>query len=150
IEDIVSNSARLTQLVQNLLLLARPGLITEAEQEPILVRPIAEAQCEAYRERNPHREVVFRSGAGDAIVFGSKVYLEQVVMNLISNADKYSPPGTPVRVTLESRDGQALVSVADSGPGLSDEDVAHLFEPYYRGDEARRRASGFGLGLAVC
>jgi signal transduction histidine kinase len=83
-------------------------------------------------------------------VLGSQLYLEQLLLNLVSNADKYSPPGDEVVVVLMADSIWTEIAVHDRGPGLSDEDVAHLFEPYYRGQAAQKRASGFGLGLAVC
>jgi signal transduction histidine kinase len=84
------------------------------------------------------------------MVHGSRVYLEQAFGNLLSNADKYSPPDAPIEVTVVATEGGELqIAVRDHGPGLSDTDRDRIFEPYYRGEEARRRATGFGLGLAV-
>ena len=70
--------------------------------------------------------------------------LERAVSNLIDNAVKYSPPGEPVEVAL--RGGE--LTVRDHGPGISAEDLPHVFDRFYRGAEARGR-SGSGLGLAI-
>jgi len=72
--------------------------------------------------------------------------LERVLVNLISNALKYSPPGTRVRVDAVRVDGRVVLSVADRGPGIAPEDAAHLFERYYRGRAAAGQA-GLGVGL---
>jgi two-component system, OmpR family, sensor kinase len=78
------------------------------------------------------------------------VLLEQSVDNLIENACKYSAAGTPVLLTL-SRDGaHATLSIEDRGCGISEDDLKHVFEPFFRSSEARRRGiGGLGLGLAV-
>jgi len=72
--------------------------------------------------------------------------LERVIVNLVSNALKYSPAEARVRVDAEARDGWVILSIADRGPGMAPEDMAHLFERYYRGRAARER-DGLGLGL---
>lgn len=62
----------------------------------------------------------------------------------------HTPPGTPAHVTLSRSNGSASIVVADSGPGLSQEQVAHVFERFYRTDGSRARASGgVGLGLSI-
>lgn len=77
--------------------------------------------------------------------------LIQVLVNLVSNALKYSPEQAQVKVHLEQDDGQALIWVSDTGPGIPEEQQAHLFEPFYRGPEVQYTPkSGLGLGLAIC
>jgi two-component system OmpR family sensor kinase len=72
--------------------------------------------------------------------------------NLMGNALTHTPAGTPITVTVTSDvdAGLAAVAVADAGPGLSDEEAAHVFERFYRADPARsRNAGGTGLGLSI-
>ena len=76
--------------------------------------------------------------------------LEQSIDNLIDNACKYSKPGTPILVSLAREESQAILCVEDKGCGILEEDLQHVFEPFFRSAESRRRGiSGFGLGLAV-
>jgi heavy metal sensor kinase len=76
--------------------------------------------------------------------------LGQLVDNLLENACKYSTASTPVALSLAKEDGAVCLSVADSGPGIAEEDLPHIFEPFYRSAEARRQGvPGTGLGLAV-
>ena len=76
--------------------------------------------------------------------------LRQVCTNLIDNALKYSPEGTSVSVNLSSSLGYAYLTVADQGIGISEDNLPHLFERFYRVDKARSRAQGgTGLGLAI-
>jgi signal transduction histidine kinase len=72
--------------------------------------------------------------------------LERIVVNLLSNALKYAPPPAPVVVSAAAQGQEVVVSVADGGPGISPEDLPHLFEKYFRA-RATRSAEGLGLGL---
>jgi two-component system phosphate regulon sensor histidine kinase PhoR len=77
--------------------------------------------------------------------------LHRALLNLIDNAVRYSPDGGVVNVELTYRSGWCQICVRDHGPGLSDEDLEHMFERFYRGDPSRVRSqrSGSGLGLAI-
>lgn len=75
--------------------------------------------------------------------------IERVVQNLLENALKYSPPDSEVIVRLEAKGEQALVSVIDTGSGLSERDARHVFDRYRRGDNAGS-IEGTGLGLYTC
>ena len=86
-----------------------------------------------------------------AEVAGDAGRLGQVVTNLLSNAMQYNRPGGTVPVRLAATAGAAVLTVADTGCGIPEEDRPHLFERFYRVDKARSRASGGnGLGLAIC
>lgn len=74
----------------------------------------------------------------------------QVLVNLLSNAQRYTPDGGQITVRLWQQDGKACVSIADTGPGIAPEDLPHVFERFWRADRARARASGgSGLGLSI-
>jgi signal transduction histidine kinase len=79
---------------------------------------------------------------------GDKARLQQVLVNLVANAEKYSAPGTDVRVDLRQEDDLAVVSVADQGPGISPSDLDRLFQPFARLGHVRE-ATGTGLGLYI-
>lgn len=77
--------------------------------------------------------------------------IEQVIHNLISNAVKYSPAGSTIRISCTSDDNFAYVSVKDQGKGIKPEDIAHIFDRYYRVEgEEMQSISGFGIGLYLC
>ena len=80
---------------------------------------------------------------------GEETHIGQVVRNLLSNAAKYSPPGTSVRTTISGQDDGVAVRVIDQGPGLGDQEPAQLFEAFYRAPTAIREKSGAGIGLFV-
>ncbi len=83
-------------------------------------------------------------------IHADQLQLHRVVLNLISNAIKYTLPGGDVEVSLAVRENQAVVAVTDSGIGIAQEHLAHIFDRFYRVDEARNReVGGTGLGLAI-
>jgi two-component system, OmpR family, sensor kinase len=117
----------------------------------------------------PDRSINLTVSTPDApLVLGEEVRLRQVVGNLMSNAMTHTPDGTPIEITIRSGTlsnggGQAtarpdhaaaepavVLEVSDTGPGLSQEQIGHVFERFYRTDRARTRSSGgTGLGLAI-
>lgn len=82
-------------------------------------------------------------------VCGDEDRLRQVLLNLVSNAVKYTPDGGLVRLSLRRHGAQAWMTVQDSGPGIAPEDLPYVFDRFYRADRARRRGKGFGLGLSI-
>jgi signal transduction histidine kinase len=76
--------------------------------------------------------------------------IEQVLLNLLDNACRYTPPGGKIVLSAYREDGAVHVSVRDGGPGIAPEDLPHIFERFYRGDKSRARSSGgTGLGLSI-
>jgi heavy metal sensor kinase len=83
-------------------------------------------------------------------ITGDAERLARVITNLLSNAIEYNRPEGEVRVKLEAQAGLAVLAVSDTGPGISGEDLPHVFERFYRGDKARTTSNGnAGLGLAI-
>jgi heavy metal sensor kinase len=81
---------------------------------------------------------------------GDRTHLQQVIVNLIDNAIKYTQVGGTIRVSLYVEDGKIIVEVSDNGAGIPAQALAHVFERFYRADKARSRASGgAGLGLSI-
>jgi signal transduction histidine kinase len=83
-------------------------------------------------------------------VYGDVVWLERVFVDLLDNAFRFSPAGTPVTVTAECGDQDVVVEVSDQGEGLAPEQLSRLFDPFYMGDSARTDRNMNGLGLAIC
>ena len=142
---VETESARMTGLVEDLLLLARLDAGRPLEREPVdLSRLLLEAVNDA-RVVDADRQ--WRLSLPDAplSVDGDAARLHQVVTNLLTNASKYTPAGTTITVT-GSADG---FTVHDDGPGFSPELAPRAFERFTRGDAARTRAGGAGLGLSL-
>ena len=84
-------------------------------------------------------------------VFADPLRIEQVVDNLLENAARYSEPGSPIEVSLNAEDGHVLLGVTNVGAGVPAGELEQIFEPFYRGAEAKHRGvRGAGLGLAIC
>lgn len=147
---IEDEGARMGLLVDDLLLLARLDEERPLAREPVdLVRIAADAVHDA-RAVDPEREVRLDAGEGAYEVAGDEPRLRQVVGNLVGNALRHTPAGTPVEVRLRVDGAYVVVEVVDHGPGLPPEDAARVFERFFRADAARTRAEGgAGLGLAI-
>jgi signal transduction histidine kinase len=87
------------------------------------------------------------------IVMGDRTRLRQLLLNLVTNAVKYTPAGGNVRMRLGAANGRVALSVADTGIGIAPGDLPHIFDRFWRADSARTRTGerpGAGLGLAIC
>jgi two-component system OmpR family sensor kinase len=96
---------------------------------------VAEAVAVAQRLAPEHSYRL--ESAAPLVVIGDEERLSQVVRNLLENAAKYTPPGTAINVSLRQSGGVAQLIVADSGPGIAPEHLAHLWDRYYRVDDVR-------------
>lgn len=86
-----------------------------------------------------------------AKIYGDRDRLKQVFINLISNAISYTKKNGEIEISLTKTSDNAVVKIKDNGPGISEADISHIFERFYRGDKARTHTptSGFGLGLSI-
>jgi two-component system sensor histidine kinase KdpD len=75
--------------------------------------------------------------------------IQEVARHLVENAAKYSPQGTPIRISAESLDGRVVTSVSDRGPGIDPLEQSLIFDKFYRGHRERYAAHGTGMGLAI-
>ena len=149
IADVAEDSGRLLGIIENLLILTRLGSGFYPEREPQVVDRVVRSSIAAFVRRRDGRDVRLVASAGQLIVEAERTYLELVIENLLSNADKYSDPSAAIEVSIEGDEGEARVFVRDRGIGIGD-DPETLFAPFYRTDDAKLRANGIGVGLAVC
>ena len=120
--------------------------------KPLPLRGVVEAALESVRLSAEARgvQLAVQLDAEDVVVRGDAVRLQQVVWNLLSNAVKFSPSGSRVEVVLTHGDGQAHLSVHDSGPGIAAEFLPHVFERFTQADPTTTRShGGLGLGLSI-
>ena len=141
-------SERMSVLVDDLLLLARLDEGRPLERGPVRLDDVVAEAVDAARTVEPERPVEL--DAESAVVLGDRDRLRQIVDNLLGNVRAHTPPASPMRVSVGRENGHAVIEVADSGPGLTDEDLERVFERFYRADPSRARASGgVGLGLSI-
>lgn len=153
---IEDEAKRMGLLVEDLLLLARLDQERPLARAPVDVLALAGDAVHDASAVDPERPISLEVGATDPppVVLGDEARLRQVIGNLLTNALKHTPPGTPVSVRVATEtDPQAssrvVLDVADQGPGMHPEDAAHVFERFYRADRARRSDGSTGLGLAI-
>jgi signal transduction histidine kinase len=122
----------------------------QIEQEPILLRHEIRRVVREFRRRYPQRTIDMNLDPIVTPVNADPTCFTQVLQNLVSNAVKYSSTDAPIVVSTERNGHEFIVSVADRGKGISDEDGEMIFEPFYRARATRDAAPGAGIGLAVC
>ncbi|MGZ3503014.1 MAG: sensor histidine kinase [Vulcanimicrobiaceae bacterium] len=144
-QTMLDESRRMRTVIEKLILLARLERPAVSKTEPVHVAGLTQR---AVDELAPFAENRLRLDvATHAVVESDPGELYEAVKNVIDNALKYAP-GSSVSVTLARRDGNAELQVADDGPGMTEQDLTHAFDRFYRG-EARTQAEGSGLGLAI-
>jgi PAS domain S-box-containing protein len=150
LDDVASSADRLDRLIDNMLVLARLEHGQRMEPEPSILPRIARRVVEEYRRKRPERPIKVNSRHAEMPVVAAAESVEQVVRNLLSNADKYSADREPIDINIWSRDGEVCLDVLDRGPGISAEEAERIFEPFYRSARTAGRAAGIGVGLALC
>jgi two-component system OmpR family sensor kinase len=139
-------------LVDDLLLLARLDQQRPLRYQPVDLLTLAGDAVHDAEAVQPERSVSLRilPDSGAPVVQGDEARLRQVLGNLVSNALHHTPVEAPITVSVGTRDGEAVLEVADTGPGLDDEQKTRVFERFYRADSARTRVTGgSGLGLSI-
>jgi len=114
---------------------------------------LARAVVDQMRPTSPAHPIKLTAHSDEShpiLVYGDALRLEQVLLNLLQNAIKYSPDGGPIRVEVARTSDSATLSVTDSGLGIPEDVLPHLFERFYRAPAARsEHISGMGIGLYV-
>ena len=147
--DIEIEADRLYRIVEDLLALSRvEGGITVAD-EPLLIQHLAEALVTSEAQRWPAIHFEAEVPRDLPPVLGERTYVEQVLRNLLSNAAKYSPPGSTVLLLASSTAADVEVRVLDRGAGITEGESDQLFRLYYRSPRTARQATGAGIGLYV-
>jgi K+-sensing histidine kinase KdpD len=148
--SIADETDRLERLVGNLLEMTRlesGGLTPKREWLP--VEELLASALSRLEDAVAGRPVSIDTPAGLPMLQADPVLLEQVVINLVENAVKYAPSGTPISVSARPEGEAIAIEVSDRGPGIPPGAEQKVFEKFYRGPESNR-ASGSGLGLAIC
>jgi two-component system, OmpR family, sensor kinase len=145
---ITREAERMSVLVEDLLLLARLDEGRPLEREPVQLDDLVGEAVETARTLDPARKIELVTEP--VKVLGDRDRLRQVMDNLLANVRSHTPAACPARVSVTRENGRAVIEVRDSGPGLTEEELARVFERFYRADTSRARASGgVGLGLSI-
>jgi len=152
IGSALEETQRLTKIVENLLAISRLEAGEARKQlERLDFAELARSTAEQMRllaeEKQIHLDC---NGAERVEVDADPARLKQVVVNLLDNAIKYTPEKGKVSVCVTKQDSRAVLEVADTGIGISADDLPHIFDRFYRADKARsRQMGGTGLGLSI-
>ncbi len=150
LEEIV----RLTRLIEDLLMLARAdsGRV-ELRCEPVDLNKLCQQMADYITPLAQQRDqtLSYDSPNAEITVNADLQRIKQMLLNLLDNAIKYTPPGGSVTLGLKTENNQAVVTVADTGRGIPAEDLPHIFERFFRrsAKTSDRTAAGFGLGLSI-
>ncbi len=148
LEVIEEEADRLNVLIENLLDASRlqaGGL--RLNLADINFPAFAEKLAERFRTQSSRHTIVVDFPPDFPVVMVDEDRMGQVLSNLLSNAIKYSPDGGEIRISGQVRPDQVIICVQDEGPGIAPGDVPHIFDRFYRADEASRTTKGAGLGL---
>jgi signal transduction histidine kinase len=150
---ILNESDRMANIVRDLLELSRfdAGNMEFRFEEFSIEQSIRDVYTAiALDARNRGYEMNIESQPGIPTVWGDRARIEQVFMNVLTNAVKYTPPGGRVDISCASEGSGVHVRISDTGIGIPPEDMPHVFDRFYRVDKARSRESGgTGLGLSI-
>jgi len=151
-ERIEREARRMGLLVEDLLMLARLDEQRPLDRSPVDLLAVAADAVHNARAVAPERAITLEiiDGPGTPEVLGDDARLRQVLSNLVTNALTHTPPDADVTVRVGTADSDAVLEVADTGPGLDPDDRERVFERFYRADASRTRSSGgSGLGLSI-
>ena len=154
LEEALQQVSRMTGLVESLLTLARAdeGRF-DLVREPVPLEPLMREVAETAGILGEDAGITVTLSIVEPVtVHGDAERLRQLLLNLATNAVKYTPRGGAVTLALESRHDEAIVTVRDNGIGIAAADLPFIFDRFWRVDQARSRAhgGGVGLGLAIC
>lgn len=152
IGSALEETHRMSRIVESLLTISRLDAgDAKLEKLPVNLSALVTATSAEMKILAQEKSICLHTFTADDIwVNGDRTRLQQVVVNLIDNAIKYTPEGGKVEVRVREVSGRAIFEVADNGVGIPAQAIPHVFERFYRVDRARSRASGgAGLGLSI-
>ncbi len=150
---IIEESDRLIEMINTMLEITKTEAgVAELASERVDVQEIAAEAVDLFRPLAEDKQVAVKlSGSPDPVfVMGDRAKLQRAVANLLDNAINYTPSGGRVTVSVHSTPESVRLQIADTGCGISEEELPHIFKRFYRGDRSRSTpGSGLGLSLAL-
>lgn len=152
LNDVLHECDHMNRMVENLLLLSRLDAGKLAVQREVIALPdvLADMQRQVGRLASEQGVHLLVDKGSSGAVWGDPTYLRQVLLILLDNAIRHTPPGGTVRITPRARGQWVALEVSDTGSGIAAEHMPHIFERFYRPDSTRgSQSSGAGLGLSI-
>lgn len=153
LEIIDRHATRMSRIIDDLLILSRlESSAVSLDSAPVDMADLIRSTLKGCLKQASDKSITISSDLPETLpgVMGDRDRLEQVVVNLLDNAIKYTPAGGEVSISAADLGGEVRVDVTDTGIGIPEDDISRIFERFYRVDKARSRAlGGTGLGLAI-
>ncbi len=153
LEIIDRHATRMSRIIDDLLILSRlESSAVSLDSAPVDIADLIRSTLKGCLKQASDKSITISSDLPETLpgVMGDRDRLEQVVVNLLDNAIKYTPAGGSVSISAVDLGGEVRVDVSDTGIGIPEDDISRIFERFYRVDKARSRAlGGTGLGLAI-
>jgi two-component system sensor histidine kinase KdpD len=151
LETIHEEAQRLTRLVENLLNMTRleSGAVTVQKEWHVLEEVVGSA-LSRLKFQLIGRQILTKLPPETTLIPLDPILIEQVLVNLVENAVKYSPAGRSIQISAIAEPEQVRIEVLDHGKGFAPGEEDQVFEKFYRGALANRADRGAGLGLAIC
>ena len=150
LDIVLEESDRMAALVGQLLELSRLDRRDPLRRETFDLGDLVRAVWSPLSLQLARKDLTLELDLPPCTISGDRDKLREAVENLASNALRHCTPGGQIQVRLTRENGEIRLSVCNDGPAIAPEDLAHLFEPFYRGDRSRSRdQGGTGLGLAI-
>lgn len=150
---VINETDRMIRIVKDLLILSKlDSKKMELSMAPFSITQTMQRVYEAMQieAQHRHQELTLNIGENIPYAMGDKERIEQVIVNIVSNAIKYTPDNGRIAMSCNAENGEIVIVVKDNGIGIPKRDVDHIFERFYRVDKARsREQGGTGLGLAI-
>jgi signal transduction histidine kinase len=146
-EDISEMETMISEILETERLKSEYG---QLNLQPTELANIVEEVIAMFKHAYP--DFIYENKAGKKILNIDRQRIKTVINNLLTNAIKYSENASePVRILLEQKEADIVIQIKDSGKGIPEDDLQHIFEPFYRVDKSRNRnTGGYGLGLSLC
>lgn len=152
-ENINKGALNLSKRIDELLDIARSELnvlkITPQPLEPILVVEEVVSEMGVMAKSNG-QTLKLKLPTSLPLITADRSRIKQVIENILTNALKFTPEGGEICIGARQNKGDVIIEIKDTGPGLTNEERARVFHPYYRKESDRDHLSGLGLGLAIC
>lgn len=148
---LVRECERLARLLQNLLSMSRlESSKLELRKSPELVEDIVASALQRLNGALAQRHVELDLPADLPCIYVEPALMEQVLLNLLENALRYTPPGASIGLSGRAESGMVRLAVSDSGPGIHERERERVFQEFFRGARAKKGDGGMGLGLPIC
>ncbi len=148
IKESLAEVNKLQILTENLLRLTydQPSVL-----RPVPLQAVIDQACRRVKPLAQAKQIKIKAGPAKLKIKGNQEQLTDLLVVLLDNGLKYSRAKTTIEVTAKRSDSRAILTVSDQGMGIAPKDVGHIFDRFYRADQARTKTSGggYGLGLAI-